>query len=177
MRTWIQTYSGKRFELSGPIDPELIGIEDIAHSLSMQCRYNGHSSRFYSVAEHSVAMSHMVMPEARLYALLHDAAEAYIGDIITPLKTDAMRALENKIMEAIVSRFNPYLTAKVYRGVKKADLRMLATEKEILIRPGHEWEMLEGIEPYTIRLDCWTPLEAKNAFLARFIELIKEGGV
>ena len=176
MRTWGQTYTGKRFEFSGEIDPETICIEDIAHSLAMQCRYNGHIKVFYSVAEHSVVMSYL-MPtkEAAIGALLHDAAEAYTGDIITPLKTDAMRALEDKIMRAILSSFGIKISKTVAREVKKADLRMMATEKEQLLTPGHEWETLEGIEPYCMALWGLPPTEAKDRFLKRFIELTKEG--
>ena len=172
---WKQTYTGKRFEFSDPIDPETICIEDIAHSLSMQCRFNGHCHTFYSVAEHSVVMSYL-MPtrEAAIGALLHDAAEAYTGDIITPLKTDAMRALEDKIMEAILDCFGLHISEAVVREVKKADLRMMATEKEQLLHLGHEWEILEGVEPYCMALWGLPPVEAKDRFLKRFIELTKE---
>lgn len=172
---WKQTYTGKRFVFSDPIDPESIGIEDIAHSLAMQCRFNGHCKTFYSVAEHSVVMSHFVSTkEAALYALLHDAAEAYIGDIITPLKTDAMRAMEAKIIEAILDRFGIRVSEITKAEVKKADLRMMVTEKEQLMRSGHNWEPLEGVRSYCTALQSWTPVEAKDRFLKRFIELTKE---
>ena len=77
MSGWIQVHSGGRFF---PLEPDLddISITDIAHSLSMVCRYGGHCLRFYSVAEHCVLLSHTVDPEFARWALLHDAAEAYV---------------------------------------------------------------------------------------------------
>src|SRR5438128_12538670 len=81
---WMQTYTGRAFY---PLDPRLddICIEDIAHALSMLCRYGGQCQEFYSVAEHSVLMSYAVNPQHALWALLHDATESYMGDLIRPL--------------------------------------------------------------------------------------------
>jgi hypothetical protein len=82
----ITTYSGKRFSLD-EANPENIEIVDIAHSLSMICRFNGHTQEFYSVAEHCVHMARRLTDrKTALYALLHDAGEAYYGDVTTPLK-------------------------------------------------------------------------------------------
>lgn len=84
----------KRWLNLGLVQPEDITIEDIAHSLAYQCRFNGHTKRFYSVAEHSVILSQLIEPksevqnlERRLCALLHDAAECYTGDITGPVRT------------------------------------------------------------------------------------------
>ena len=87
---WIQTYTGKKFFPLKP-NPADICIEDIAHSLSMQCRFAGHSKQFYSVAQHCNAMVNCWFPhpeqrELAKYALLHDASEAYLTDIPRPLK-------------------------------------------------------------------------------------------
>ena len=78
--SWLQTYTGIQF---WPLDPrpEEIDIQDIAHALSLLCRFNGHCQRFYSVAEHSVHVSTILAPEFGLWGLLHDAAEAYLSDI------------------------------------------------------------------------------------------------
>ena len=82
---YIQTYNGKLFSLIDP-QPEDVHIADIIESLSKQCRFVGHCKYFYSVAQHSVIVSNIVNEEERLAALMHDAVEAYIGDISKPLK-------------------------------------------------------------------------------------------
>lgn len=78
---WMQTYTGRQFWPLDPL-PEDVFIEDIAHALSMQCRYAGHVTRFYSVAEHSVLIARCAPPEAKLYALLgaSDAFEQFINN-------------------------------------------------------------------------------------------------
>lgn len=79
------TYTGIVFDLMNPV-PDLITIEDIAHGLAFNCRWNGATKRYYSVAEHCLNMSTKVKPELKLVALFHDAEEAYWGDMIKPLK-------------------------------------------------------------------------------------------
>jgi hypothetical protein len=82
---WIQTFTGKQF---WPLDPrpDEVYIEDIAHALGNICRFNGHCLRFYSVAEHCFHVSHKVVPGLALMGLLHDAAEAYVCDVVRPVK-------------------------------------------------------------------------------------------
>lgn len=82
---WIQTFTGKKFPLDKP-DPALIDIEGIAHALSLLCRFNGHCTRFCSVAEHSVHVAREIDLDLAMEGLLHDAAEAYLGDVHSPLK-------------------------------------------------------------------------------------------
>lgn len=82
---WILTFSGERFYPFSPA-PEEVKTKDIAHALANICRFNGHTRGFYSVAAHSVHVSRLVPPEFALEALLHDAAEAYVGDMVRPLK-------------------------------------------------------------------------------------------
>lgn len=101
---WIQTFTGKKFY---PLSPQIedICIEDIAHALSNVCRYAGHCRDFYSVAQHCVMVSDW-MPSMKLEGLMHDASEAYLGDISRPLKhSDAMsgyREAEHR-MEAVIN--------------------------------------------------------------------------
>src|SRR5438093_1391342 len=103
---WMQTYSGAKFY---PMHPRAEDVDpiDIAHSLSLLCRYNGHLDRFYSVGEHCVLMSQAVGPENALWALLHDATEAYVGDMVRPLKLQqpSFVEAEDRVMAAICERF------------------------------------------------------------------------
>jgi len=103
---WIQTISGKKFPLEEP-DPSRIDIEDIAHALSLLCRFNGHCTKFHSVAEHSVHVSHEIAQDLALVGLLHDAAEAYLGDMPSPLKKKLSQfsEFEHKMEVAIAERF------------------------------------------------------------------------
>lgn len=173
---YIITYSGNKIYFSD-IRPEDIEIEDIAHSLSNVCRYTGHCKWFYSVAEHSVwASTHAPLGEA-LNALLHDAAEAFMCDMATPLKrfldatnptlSKRLRGIEDRIMTAVHAKFGG--SWPMSAAVKEVDHRMLATEMYQLMPAGVE-------TPYAPYLGlCLTapfsPAEAKAAFLARFYEL------
>ena len=112
----IETCTGRFVDVMNP-DPDTIDIEDITYSLSSICRFNGHSRYSYSVAQHSVMVSILMTDklgdyrEVGLWGLLHDAAEAYIGDIPRPVKHnfDGVREMEAGLMEAIAKRFDlPY---------------------------------------------------------------------
>lgn len=176
---WVQTYSGQAFDLKS-LDPTKISIEDIGHSLSMQCRYNGHTRRFYSVAEHSVRVSYIAEKRFgdRKFAiggLLHDAAEAYIGDMVTPIKKELpgmeeFVLLENEIQAAIESVF--FLPCRLLSCVEISlvDKIMGATEKRDLMYPcKRDWGPLP--EP-DIRVICpWEPQIAKLNFLNRAYDL------
>ena len=125
--TWIQTYTGRRFNPTKPIIDSIV-LEDIAHPLSMQCRFSGHLSCFYSVAQHSVLTSYICDKKDQLHALLHDASEAYIVDIPRPIKRKLKEyvSLEKVMQDAIFERFN--LSKKIPESVKKADDIILETE-------------------------------------------------
>jgi len=130
--SWVQTYTGRQF---WPLDPrpEDVDLRDIAHSLAMQCRFNGHCRRFYSVAEHSVLVSEALPHDLQAWGLMHDAAEAYIGDHPRPIKTDATKAVEERLLGVIAERFG--LPWPIPPEVFEADLRMLATEARYLMGP------------------------------------------
>lgn len=147
----------------------IVDIEDIAHSLALQDRYIGHTVRPYSVAQHSVIVSETVPPEFALWGLLHDAAEAYIGDIIRPIKTTQHKRLEEKFLECIANRFG--LSLPIPKEVMDVDDRMLATELAsplIVNQPGAE----TPYEPYSFHVNPWTDWQdCKLLFLIRFAEI------
>jgi uncharacterized protein len=172
MSPTILTHSGISFNLVEP-NPDLIEIEDIAHALSHICRFTGHTRVFYSVAQHSYLASFCVPPEFALEALLHDATEAYVGDVSSPLKSQLheYRNIEFWIDSAIRQRFN--LPASQSPCVKHADLVMLATEKRDLM-PAHteEWAILANIQPFqTTAIKPMASEMARWYFLDRFKQL------
>jgi hypothetical protein len=166
---WIQTYSGRQFF---PLDPRAdeIHIEDVAHSLSLQCRYAGHCRRFYSVAEHSVHLARFVSAPNKLWALLHDASEAYLVDVPRPVKPalTGYKGLEQCVMLEIAIRFN--LSWPMPQEVHDADMRICVDEKAQNMAPGLMWG-IDGLEPLGITLPCWMPQRAEREFLKCFREL------
>ena len=171
---WMQTFTGNRFFPQDP-RPEEIHIKDIAHSLSQQCRFAGHTTSFYSVAQHSVYVSYQVPPEWALWGLLHDASEAYLVDVPRPVKyrLTGYEQMERDVMQAVCIRFG-LLEYPVWEGglpapVREADERMLATEAREFMRDPQNWTDLA--EPYDFRLRSWTSIEAEIDFLERFKNL------
>ena len=178
MDTWIETYTKKRIDLLDP-KPEDIDPVDIAHSLSMQCRFNGHCHAFYSTAEHCVRMA-CEFPDKwtyRVMALLHDAPEAYVSDIVSPLKhsgeMEQFIAIENRFLECIVEKFGVWYNDQIWRGVKEADVRMLATETRDLFPDDRykEWPMLQGVMPYTKTISPMTQQHAEDTYYAMLVTL------
>lgn len=171
MRPDILTVSGNYFSF---VDPERseFGIEDIAHALSNICRFAGHSCAFYSVAQHSVQVSMAVPRKFAFAGLLHDAAEAFLGDVARPLKQllPDYRRLEAQITPIVLQRFG--LPRDLPPAVKEADLLLLATEQRDLM-PAHddEWALLRNVTPLEHRIRPLPPQWAKQAFLARFRDL------
>lgn len=179
---WILTASGRAFDLLSPT-VESVDPGDIAQSLSRQCRWTGHTRAFYSVAEHSVRVAelvssfvHMAYPSAQpdehrqcvLAALLHDAHEAYLGDLASPLKraigASIVDQLERRVDAAIASRFS--LNVDLFRSdaVKRADLTLLVTEaRDLMPSAPREW-MPEGVRPLPTRIEPWTATEARERF-------------
>jgi hypothetical protein len=171
---WIQTFTGKRFTPTNP-NPESIVILDIAHALSMQCRFSGHVKKFYSVAQHSVLVSYLCNQEDSLWGLLHDATEAYLVDVPSPLKRsgkfDAYLEFEKNMQTAICKRFG--LEDKEPPSVKKADSLLLATEARDLMSPLRE-DWVYPVRPLPMKIDPLLPEEAELLFLNRFYDLIDE---
>ena len=171
--TCIETYSGNVFDVVKP-DCSLITPEDIAHSLSLQCRFNGHTEDFYSVAEHCIrvhdAMAYDNHTETvRIAGLLHDASEAYVCDIPRPVK-QALRGykeLEDRVQKQVWLRFNVNVTEETEQIVKAYDEIMLCAEaKHLMPSRGEGWGY-DYIKDRDIFIVPMLPNVAKREFLYR----------
>lgn len=195
MEPWILTYTGRKF---WPLEPkaEDVCIEDIAHALSNICRYGGHSKSFYSVAQHSWLVSYLVHESNALWGLMHDAAEAYIGDMVAPIKQHvsfcvdvmslddgySMEYLEEQIQKVIAKALGLPWPAPNY---KAADHAALMIERNQLLPDHPDWpkdlsfsvEMLSprarllAVNSRSQKLNIWDPHEAKMRFIQRYREL------
>lgn len=172
----MQTFTGRQFY---PLDPhpEDIDAADIAHALSLICRYGGHTKRFYSVAEHCLLMSHAVPKEHALWALLHDATETYVGDMVRPLKhhMPEYRAVEDRLMVVIAEQFHltRYATdaAGMPAEVKDADNRILLDERAALLsEPPERWQQ-DDLEPLGVNVVGIASPAIELLFLRRLREL------
>lgn len=165
---WTMTQSGIQF---WPLDPhkDEIYIRDIAHSLSHICRYGGHCNRFYSVAEHSVLMASKASRKNAMWALLHDATEAYLMDLPRPIKPflPGYAEAEEKLMKCIADAFA--LDYNMPDEVRDLDDRIIRDEMEqnMCYVPDKYME----IEPLNIRLEYLNPEQAKAAFMREYIQI------
>lgn len=141
---WIETYTGVSFFSLNP-SPDDVRIEDIAHALSQKCRFNGHTSHFYSVAAHSINVQREL--EARgadvrtqLIGLLHDASEAYLPDVPSPIKPllNGFKEVEKRVEIAIFNAFGLHPNDEELVIVKGADNDLLAWEAHKLM-PCRNW--------------------------------------
>ena len=167
---WMQTASGIAF---WPIDPrpEDVRIYDIAHSLSNMCRYGGHCTSFYSVAQHSVLVSRALPPELKMWGLLHDASEAYVVDVPRPLKPflTGYREAEDSVMAAIADAFD-LCPRTMPSEVKRIDNAILADEAaQIMGPPPRAWTLPEPL--LGIKITPVGPEEARQMFLAEYAVL------
>lgn len=168
---WIETYSGRKVT-PWALLPADVDVRDVAHALSLQCRFNGHCPSFYSVAQHCVLVSLLVPPEDALWGLLHDASEAYLSDIPSPVKRSPAfteyRLLERAVMRAVVDAFS--LPWPEPSTVHLADRRILLSEQRDLLKSFPPWytDCYPYPEPVT---PGWRPKYAERRFLARFKEL------
>lgn len=173
----METYTGRA---AYPLQPETaadwLDIEDIAHALSMVCRYGGHVTRFYSVAEHSVLLSGVFSdPGIALWALLHDSAEAYLGDVIRPLKQamPAYRNAEDRLLAAIARWAGlPDPDGGIPAAVKEADTQIMVDERLAVKPPGQLPWAIDGLPPLGVAVTGWGPAEAEDRFLGRHIALL-----
>lgn len=165
---WICTYSGHWITPLDP-DPSDIRIEDIAHALALSVRFTGHVRQFYSTAQHSYLVSTVVPRKDALWGLLHDASEAYLSDIASPVKRqsgfgDVYKAAETRLEECIAAHFN--LPWPMPGTIKPADRMLLRAEQRDLMpnqpSPGDIYE--PEIVP-------WPPEFARAMFMKRYNEL------
>jgi hypothetical protein len=174
---YLQTVSGRWVNPFNP-DPSQLDAGDIARALANQCRFGGHCNVFYSVAQHSVIVSQLVEErdgevEDVFAALMHDAAEAYLGDMPHPLKHRsplgvAFKAAEDHLEEVIRERFR---IKPDVPEIKRADRALLATERRAFSAETWHWPELEGVEPLDLELTAWSPDDAAQAFAQRYAEL------
>lgn len=150
----VRTFTGNMVNVFNP-HPATICIEDIAHALSNICRFGGHTRSFYSVAEHSLRVARIVEHKHALAGLLHDASEAYLVDLPTPVKMAMPKyyEAEYRLMEVIALKFG--FTYPLKKAVAKADRLLLETEWMELMADG------AGYTPLS-------PLEARARFLEYF---------
>lgn len=155
----IRTFSGLYMNVFEPT-LEMICIEDIAHALSMQCRFGGHMQTFYSVAQHSCSCALNMPDEYKLQALLHDASEAYIIDIPSPIKKGLSnyKEIENRLMKLIAEKFG--FVYPLEKPVKEIDRAMLKLEWYNLVITKSE------------QFECWSNQLAKSKFLSYYYEII-----
>lgn len=162
---WIETYTGRKF---WPIDPDAndVDIEDIAHALSNMCRYAGHTTKFYSVAQHSVLVASQVSKENRLTALLHDATEAYLVDVPRPIKPylKGYERIEQTVWEAIATKFD--LPFRIPDEVKFIDRKICLNEQRDVFNSKHKWN-IEG-PMLNLKIHPVSPDRAKTDFLEQF---------
>ena len=170
---WMITASGGQY---WPLDPRPaeVSMLDIGAALSKLCRFGGHTTRFYSVAEHSVLVSRVVPPFLQRQALLHDAAEAYCADVPRPLKIglgEHYAAIEDLNWRVIAGKY--LVGPTIHPMVKRADDAVLMAEKRALLPAGgQQWSV--DAEPADVEVIGHMPDAAYQLFMHRFYELFPE---
>lgn len=172
----MELYSGQQID-PFQLHPDEVHLVDITHSLSMQCRYLGHCDSFYSVAQHSVFVAHhLPTPRLQLFGLLHDAAEAYIGDIISPIKaclSEDIQTVEHDILRTV---YTVLCAGEVpseceWKRIKEVDTRALITEASLLmVSRGLQWGV--NVHPYDELIVPQIPEIARRHFTAMYDDLI-----
>ena len=171
---WIQTWTSRQFFPLEPKDED-VSILDIAHALSLQCRFLGHTRSFYSVAEHSVRVANVLLPQSetlQLAGLLHDAAEAYLADVSAPVKDTlaGYQVAEGKVLSVIAQKYGLDFNVVMHGLVRQADHILLATEmRDLLGPPPAPWPSMP--EPLPETIVPWTSNIAEERFLACFYQL------
>jgi hypothetical protein len=173
---WFTTFTGKRYFLTDP-HPDDVCIEDIAHALSNVCRFGGHARVHYSVGQHSDhcrQMAKHMYPDdflIQMHCLLHDASEAYIGDVVRPLKIsqpDYLKLEDNTMLVIYRALDLPYPTQEQFSVIKYIDNAVLLAEaRDLITGGGKDWDMVSGI-PWKEPIIPWAPRTANFNFLNSF---------
>lgn len=173
---WLQVFSGGAV---WPLDPRAdeIKIEDIAHALSLSCRFGGHSRFHYSIGQHSLLVAKHCDEADALWGLLHDAGEAFVSDVLRPIKRLPImapyRELENRVQAVICQKWG--LPIEMPASVARADLVVLATEARDVMggQTGGDWDL-----PYDALPDehiaPMRPERVEELFLSRFEKVLQE---
>lgn len=175
---WFCTYSGLRYWLTDP-HPDDVRIKDISHALSMICRFGGHTLEYYSVAQHCVHCTEVIAQREpdnallQLHTLLHDSSEAFLGDVVRPLKLSLSGyvELEARTMEVIYEALRlPSPTEEDHATIKRVDNELLMTERQEFIRhKGNDWNI--DALPLDIELGSLSPTAAEYQFFTKYQEL------
>lgn len=175
----IRTFSGGHFDFNNPENSDIV-IEDIAITLSRIPRFNGHSKFHYTVAQHCVLMHKGLLKECpetspltRLHILLHDASEAYMGDLCRPLKyhedLKGFREMEVLVQSAIYRSLGfPEPTKEEHEIVKEYDDRMLRTEIGLLTSDHNPEDKLMQLEPLFVQINPWKEHHTRDVFLMAY---------
>lgn len=177
---WFCTYSGLKYWLTDP-HPDDVRIKDIAHALSMICRFGGHTMEYYSVAQHCVHCTDVIAQREpanillQLHTLLHDSSEAFLGDVVRPLKLSlaGYSELEARTMDVIYEALQlPLPNVLDHAAIKLVDNELLMTErKEFIQHRGHDWGI--DVKPLDIELGSLSPTAAEYQFITKYDELRK----
>jgi len=175
---WIMTHAGHSFSYDDEhIESNTYDVQDIAHSLALTCRYGGMTDYHYSVAQHSCLIAQQIWLETHdpvlcLDGLFHDAEEAYMGDMKTPLKNmmPDFRAMSKKVDKAIRRSFNNVGVPLEMSGIaREYDYRILLDERLALLPDGELWNIQkDGTRPLGVTIQKWSPEMAKGQFLHMF---------
>lgn len=171
------TVSGIKVDLLHPTE-DMIDIRDIAAALSKICRFGGHSKHFYSVAQHCVMVAAMAPENIKCEALLHDASEAYLGDVIKPLKVILGASYRNMetVFEGIISqKFGLNTDEWTHSEVKMLDMAALELEHYAFQRGDDLPLVIKLNELVLFSLGTnWTSHASELMFLASFAEYFEE---
>jgi 5'-deoxynucleotidase YfbR-like HD superfamily hydrolase len=178
---WIETQSGQKVWVIEPT-PDTIRIDDIAHALSLLCRFNGHCKRLYTVGEHLLLCDKIYRrrfgknPLERLQLLLHDSPEAYLGDVTRPLKAamPQYKLWESQMEKTIYQALNiPPPTKETTLRIKQVDdIALLTERRDLLSKSGHTWTIKGKPDPKPIKRR--KPKATKKQFLKLFYKLLNQ---